>query len=176
MYRRLNDMEKRNIEERAVKVLKAIKYDGTQDIYVDSVRLARFFGFEVEEKDSLLATEDGCITVSEDATEKSIIVNNTRSFESKRFIIVHELAHYLLHYMGNGTLFKHRENKKGKSMEENDADYLAACLLMPQDSFKRQYTLLKDSGKNLYEIIDELQKKFCTPRESIERRIDEVVH
>lgn len=170
----LNFVEKKNIEGRAKKVLNAVGYDAEKNIYVDSVQLAGFFGFEVEESDSLSASEDGCITVSEDGTEKNILVNNLRSFESKRFIVVHELAHYLLHYMGNGTFFKHRENKKGKSIEENDADYLAACLLMPKDSFKKLYTILKHSGKNHVEIVDELQIRYRTPIESIERRIGEV--
>lgn len=172
MKRRLGKVEKKKIEERAAKVLKAFGYtDG--DIYVDSVRLARFFGFAVEEKDSLPAVEDGSITVSENGKEKSIVVNNVRSIEFKRFIIMHELAHYLLHYKGEQKMFMHRENTKGKSLEENDADYLAACILMPADSFKKQYDLLKrEYGRR--EIVMALQRKFCTPVESIERRIDEV--
>lgn len=173
MKKRLNIMEKKNIEQRANKVLLAIQYNDGEDIYVDAVRLARFFGFEVEEKSDLSAAEDGCITVSEDATERSIVVNDARSIESKRFIIVHELAHYLLHYLGSGKFFKHRENTKGKNLEENDADYLAACLLMPAKSFEKQYNLVKN-GRNFQGIVTELQTKFCTPRESIERRIEEV--
>lgn len=175
MRKGLNIMEKKTIEARAAKVMKAINYEDGKHDYVDSVRLARFFGFEVEESDQLPATEDGCITVSEDAKKKCIIVNDTRSFESKRFIIVHELSHYLLHYMGSETFFRHRENKKGKNMEENDADYLAACLLMPRESFKKYYYDLKQNGKNSSEIITELQRRFRTPRESVERRISEVV-
>lgn len=173
MNKRLNYMEKKKIEQRADKVLAAYQYIDGEDVYVDAVRLARFFGFEVDEAADLPATEDGCITVSKDATERSIVVNDTRSVESKRFIIVHELAHYLLHYMGSGEFFKHRESIKGKNLEENDADYLAACLLMPAKSFKRQYDLLK-KGRTPQRTIDELQAKFRTPRESIERRIEEV--
>lgn len=173
MKRRLGKMEKANIEKRAAKVLNAFGYKDGKDIYVDSVRLARFFGFEVEEKDSLPAVEDGSITVSADCEEKNIVVNNVRSIEFKRFIIIHELAHYLLHYTGEEKMFMHRENTKGKSLEENDADYLAACILMPAKSFKKQYDLLKQEyGRG--EIIMALQRRFCTPAESIERRIDEV--
>jgi len=173
MKRRLEKMEKAKIEERAGKVLEAFGYKDGESIYVDSVRLARFFGFEVEEKDSLPAVEDGSITVSEDQKEKSIVVNNVRSIEFKRFIIIHELAHYLLHYTGEKKMFMHRENTKGKSLEENDADYLAACILMPAKSFKNQYDLLKKEY-NRREIVAALQNRFCTPIESVERRIDEV--
>lgn len=174
MKKELNCMDKKKIENRAEKVLSAYKYDSNTDVYVDAVCLARFFGFDVEEKKTLSATEDGCITVSENQNEKCIAVNDTRSFEAKRFIIVHELAHYLLHYTGSGKFFMHRENTKGKNLEENDADYLAACLLMPKNSFKEQYDLLKKDKKSQEEIVVILQSKFRTPSESIERRISEV--
>lgn len=177
MKKRLNIMEKHIIEQRADRVLEAYGYiDGDNHcVYVDSVRLARFFGFEVRESSELSATEDGYITVSEDATERNIIVNDNRSIETKRFIITHELAHFLLHYQKNGKFFKHRENVKGKNSEENDADYFAACLLMPKKNFESQYNLLRKNKDFSYErIINELQLKFGTPRESIERRINEV--
>lgn len=172
MGKELKDMEKTMIEDRASKTLKAFRYTDGKDNYVDSVKLARFFGFNVMESSDLPPIEDGSITVSGDGKEKVIVVNNVRSFESKRFIITHELAHYLLHYNGSGKLFMHRENVTGKNLEENDADYLAACLLMPPKSFKSLYDSLQDrstEGK-----IARLQLVFRTPRESIERRIEEV--
>lgn len=172
MSKRLTNMEKKMIEQRAEKTLAAFKYNDGEDIYVDAVRLARFFGFDVEENANLPATEDGSITVSEDGKERCIVVNDSRSLEYKRFVITHELSHYLLHYMGAGRFFKHRENTKGKNLEENDADYLAACLLMPQKSFKAQFDSIK--GKDTQNKISELQSRFRTPRESIERRIEEV--
>ncbi len=166
-------MDKKIIERRAEKVLECYKYVDGEGTYVDAVRLARFFGFNIEEKANLPASEDGCITVSKDANERDIVVNDFRSIEFKRFIIVHELSHFLLHYTGKEEFFRHRENTKGKNLEENDADYLAACLLMPPKSFKKQYELIKN-GKTLQEIVNELQQIFRTPRESIERRIGEV--
>lgn len=173
MEKRLSAMQKNMIDERAEKVLLAYQYKDGEDIYVDAILLARLFGFNVAESNSLVATEDGCITVSEDASERNILINDNRSFETKRFIITHELAHYLLHYQGSGRFFKHREDIKGKNLEENDADYLAACLLMPRKSFKKQYEDLSKL-KGCVDIIAELQRKFRTPRESIERRIQEV--
>lgn len=170
-------MEKREIEERAHTVLLALDYDFEEGTYVDSVRLARFFGFDVHETPALPASEDGCVTVSKNestnAIEKNIVINDYRSFEYKRFIITHELAHYLLHYTGKNDFFMHRESMKGKNTEENDADYLAVCLLMPAETFKKQYQLVKPK-KTSQEIIRTLQSKFRTPEESIRRRIEEV--
>ena len=166
MTKKMNDAGKKIIEKRVAAVLKAVSYRDEEDIRVDSVKLARFFGFTVEE-DNLLQHEDGNINVSAPkggklgSEEKYIVVNRN-----------HELSHYLLYYAGE-ALFMHRENKNRKHLEENDADYMAACLLMPEKSFKRQYNSLKDSRTD-EELIEELQEKFCTPRESIIKRIDEV--
>lgn len=173
MEERLTRMEKNKIEHRADRVLKAFDYNDSEDSYVDAVRLAMFFGFIVDEKD-MPANEDGCVSVSENQKEKNIEVNTNRSIETKRFIITHELAHYLLHYSGEKSFFMHRENTKGKNLEENDADYLAACLLMPTKSFKKEFDILKRNKYTYEEIVKGLQKVFRTPRESIERRINEV--
>ena len=167
----LNKMEKVLIGKRAKQVLDIISYDPTQDTYVDAVELANLFGFEVYESSDLLATDDGSISVSKNGTEKTILVNENRSVAFKRFVITHELAHYLLHYKEDGSLFKHREHIKGKGAEENDADYFAACILMPKDSFVREYKALKKNSTN---IILDLFNKFFTPIESIERRIQEI--
>lgn len=173
----LSDMDKRIIEKRADAVLNAISYYDDFNPRVDSVQLARFFGFTVEERD-LSQHEDGNINVfipkegDDRKEERSIVVNRNRSFEQKRFIITHELSHYLLHYTGE-MMFKHREDKKGKNSEENDADYMAACLLMPGKRFGEQYYALKDVCTH-EQLVQTLQIKFATPKESIIRRIEEV--
>lgn len=173
MKKRLTKMEVKKIEQRAERVLAAFGYKDGEDLYVDAVRLSMFFGFVVDEKD-MPANEDGCVSVSENQEDKSIEVNTNRSIETKRFIITHELAHYLMHYSGENHFFMHRENTKGKNLEENDADYLAACLLMPAKSFKKEFERLKGNKYTQSEIIRALQETFRTPRESIERRIIEV--
>ena len=165
-------MDRKKIEERADKILNAYNYNDGADDYVDAVRLACHFGFAVNETDKMQAQEDGCITVT-DKGEMNIIVNNNRNFESKRFIITHELSHYFLHYQNTDNFFMHRENIKGKDLEENDADYLAACLLMPKKSFRVAYGIIKGKYSN-EKIAVELQKIFRTPLESIERRIKEI--
>lgn len=170
----LNKVKREEIEQRARVVLNVAGYDDGISAYIDAVSLARLFGFVVEENGDMPDSEDGSVTVSEDGKEKNIVVNDMRSIEYKRFVITHELAHYLLHYMGTGKMFKHRENTKGKGLEENDADYFAACILMPQKSFVAKYEALKDDGYRDSELITKLQDIFKTPRESIVRRIDEV--
>lgn len=169
-------MEKRIIKEKAMKFLNNGGFRDTTDTYVDIVMLAKSVGFKVGETTKLSEHEDGFISISKDKKNLIIGVNNERSFEEKRFIVAHELAHYFLHYIDtdlNETIM-HRENIKGKNEEENDADFMAACLLMPNSAFKREYNALASKKLDTYTIIDQLQKIFKTPIESIERYIKEV--
>ena len=63
MKRNFTDMDRKIIDTRTVAVLKALPYRDGVDLRVDSVRLARFFGFTVEEEE-LLQHEDGSGNVS----------------------------------------------------------------------------------------------------------------
>lgn len=80
----------------------------------------------------------------------------------------------LLYNEEDGVLYARREDVKGKDMEKNDADFFAACLLMPREYFKRKYEELKGKDLNDDEIITLLQKHFNTPYESVERRMIEI--
>ena len=63
-----------------------------------------------------------------------------------------------------------------KELIENQADYFAACLLMPADIFSQKYISLKKSKMRYseQEIVNELSDEFCVPNESVIRRIEEV--
>ena len=89
----------------------------------------------------------------------------------KRFIIAHELGHYILHCKDE-KIYAHRESAHGRSDEENDVDYFAACLLMPANSFKTAFE--KTKSISFIEKIKELQRIFDVPFESVVRRIDEL--
>lgn len=66
------------------------------------------------------------ITLDENATE-----------ERKRFTMAHELGHYFLHSkQGKTPLTAHR---LGTSLAEQEANFFAACLLMPEEEFRRQW-------------------------------------
>lgn len=172
----LSTVEKRTIEKKAHDLLMQFGYDDGADVYVDVIKLAHFAGFKVGETSRLPFKEDGFISISKDKQKLLIGVNNDRSFEDKRFIVAHELAHYFLHYKDSNTgdAIMHREHVKGKNEQENNADYFAACILMPTKSFSKIYNELHKKGCSLTEIIDYLQLVFRTPRESIKRRIEEI--
>lgn len=172
----LSSMDKQMIVQKTNTLLKQFGYDTATDTYVDITKLAVSNGFKVGESKQLVFKEDGFMSVSKDKSKLLIGVNDDRTIEEKRFIVAHELAHYFLHYINSDLkdTVMHREHIKGKSEDENDADYFAACILMPEQSFVRQFQKLKLKGYNSPDIIDCLQMIFKTPRESIKRRIKEV--
>lgn len=172
----LSYMDKKMITQKANALLKQYGYDAAADTYVDIAKLAVSNGFKVGESKQLAFKEDGFMSVSKDRKKLLIGVNDDRTIEEKRFIVAHELAHYFLHYMNSDLkdAIMHREHIKGKSEDENDADYFAACILMPEQSFIRQFRKIKEKSRDSSDIIDCLQMVFKTPRESIKRRIEEV--
>lgn len=65
-----------------------------------------------------------------------IYLNETDSKERKTFTLAHELGHYLLH---KGTKFRvdkyNYQANTPEAKEETEANFFAACLLMPEDEF-----------------------------------------
>lgn len=174
MEKGLTPMEKTKIEELAAKVLADASYS---DGAVDIIKIAQKKGFVIGNA-VLKDNEDGFIIVDDKAkqvlgidTSRLIGVNTKCELEDKRFIIAHELGHFLLHYNDKkDTMFAHRENIKGKNAEENDADYFAACVLMPEQQFKKTY---KDIASQ-EDAAEKLAKAFKVPYDSARRRILEV--
>ena len=163
----LSKMEKKEIAKQAEELLIKFGYNIESVTYVDITKLATSAGFRVGESKKIPFIRDGFM----DRENLIIGVNFDRTMEEKRFIVAHELAHYYLESQGT---VRHRDHVKGKDERENEADYFAACILMPQHSFVRHYNRLKELGLGIVDIIDNLQAIFKTPRESIKRRIGEV--
>ena len=176
----LDYMEKVAIENKVSTLLAQYGYSFDHDTDVDIVDFTRRLGFIVGNAE-LPDNEDGFLAIQPQDPEKNgdvvtrkiIGVNVKRPLDLKRFIIAHEFAHWVLHYQ-DGQVFLHRENKKGKNNEENDADYFAAALLMPKASFTRVYSELKSQNLSKSVICSQLASTFKAPLESISRRIDEI--
>jgi len=178
---RLSDMEKNQIETQVATLLAEYGYNSDKDDYVNIVDFVQHLGFIVgnakldDAEDGFLAIQTSDMAKDGDGTsnDKIIGVNAKRSLDWKRFIIAHEFAHSVLHYK-TGEIYLHRESKKGKDAEENDADYFAAALLMPKESFKRLYDKFKSDGLNDTAIYLQLASIFKVPFDSVPRRISEV--
>lgn len=174
-------MEKKQIEAQVRTLLKAFGYRFNQDDYVNIIDFVHSLGFIVgnarldDGEDGFLAIQAGDKAKNENeiSNDKIIGVNSKRTLEWKRFIIAHEFAHFVLHYK-MGEVYLHRENKKGKGSDENDADYFAAALLMPEESFRRLYNQFKTQGLTGNAMYLQLASIFKVPLDSVSRRINEV--
>ena len=171
-------MNHQMLDDKATEVIR--EYGINPSNGYDIVFLAKSMGFFVATA-PLDDGEDGFIIVDGNGNDvlgtgsnKVIVVNSSRNQDVKRFIIAHELGHYVF----NGKdkeIFAHREKKRGKYKEkEQDIDYFAASLLMPKDAFVEKYKHLRDNGKNLSERTTILSRIFLAPIESVLRRIEEL--
>ncbi len=151
--------------------------------YVDILGIAKAMGFVVvnaitsEDSDGFIAINEKENEILGIRTSRLIGVNSRRSLKWKRFIIAHEIAHYILHYLDHavelGEMYARREHTKGKNADEQDADYFAACLLMPKELFSKKYKEytndLTDNEKSLF-----LSNDFIVTPAMVLRRIDEL--
>ncbi len=177
----LSQMDKTDIEKRAVELMKHINYVDDEEA-VDVIRIAKMMGFAVgnammeEDVDGFIVVDEGKEEILDISTDKLIGVNSDRTLEWKRFIIAHEIAHYILHYSReiDGGMYAHRDHAKGKDTIENDADFFAANLLMPREKFTKKFNELKEKQLELDEIILLLSKKFVVTIETARRRIGEL--
>lgn len=174
-------MDKEMIEQKALNLIEEINYKDDSDA-VDVIRIAKMLGFAVgnavlkDDVDGFIIVEEGKNDILGIKTDKLIGVNSERPLEWKRFIIAHEIAHYILHYSKEKDkgIYAHRDHRKGKDDIENDADFFAANLLMPRDKFTEKFNELKKKQLELEEIILLLSNKFVTTQETVQRRIGEL--
>ena len=174
-------MDKNFIEQKAIETLNLIDINEDTDA-IDVIEIAKKLGFIVgnagleNDVDGFIIVEKGKKEVLGQKTDRLIGVNATKELNWKRFIIAHEIGHFILHYNENENngIYAHREHKKGKSEQENEADFFAACILMPRELFvnKAKELLAKKLTKN--EMIVLLADKFCVTHKMTERRFKEL--
>lgn len=177
----MDQQRMQEIEEKSIGLLKKFGYMDSDKI--DVVVIARMLGFAVGAAE-MEDQSDGFIIVKEDDPDllglkagKVIGVNSKKDIAWKRFIIAHELGHYILHYDKNRSkdgLYAHREHVKGKDEGENEADFFAANLLMPRKQFTEEYCKLDVHGADADMVIALLAKNFKVTSEMVARRIQEL--
>ena len=152
------------------------------------VKIAEQFGFTTYKERTLPEDVSGNIYVGGTTrdiynTDKVIVVGEDEEYFHQRFIIAHELAHYLMDYLGSdksqnqSILFSRAYPKSNHDSEvEIRADRFAAELLMPAKEFARQYIKAMEAyDYNKRYAMAYLSDFFKTKKSSIERRIEEVI-
>lgn len=155
------------------------------------IEIIRGFGIDIRCTKNIPGDNAGVIYAG-GKTEKvygvdTIIFTDSREpFEHQRFVMAHELAHYLFDYEGNPVNKKASKNirtfeetyprKNHSSEKEVRANRFAAELLMPRNLFAREYNYAMDRSNNRIYTIKYLAKCFQVKETSIERRIYEVLY
>jgi len=153
------------------------------------VRIANSIGFATLKEKNMPEDISGNIFVGGTTKDiygvnEVIVVDEDEEYAHQRFIIAHELGHYLMDYLGSedsqnpGILFSRAYPKSNHdSAEEIRADRFAAELLMPAKLFRRLYARAMDAfDDDLGYTISFLAKYFKTKKSSVERRICEVIY
>lgn len=162
-------------------------YIGDAD-YVDVVKIARAMGFSIYSSQFREENVEGFISINDEnidkfKNKKIIKLNKKENMFKKRFIIAHELGHYLFEFndfsLESNNKFLNASFKstppveKEEIIKENRASYFAACLLMPKDAFLKKYREFSKNFKN-YDLILKLSTYFEVPVKSVEIRFKEL--
>lgn len=150
------------------------------------VKIAKEFNFETY-KETLSDGKSGDIHINGDTknkygNDKVILVNKQEDLFHLRFVIAHELAHYLFDFLGkedynnlnNITFSEPYQKNQHETDKEKRANAFAAELMMPKDLFIKQYNIAKRESSNRMFVIMYLSRFFETSIDSIEKRIREV--
>lgn len=147
------------------------------------VKIAKMFDFKTYRE---TLSESGDININGETKQKYghdkvILVNKNEELFHQRFVVAHELAHYLFDFLGNNTyedkniLFADTyEKDKHETPQEKRANTFAAEIMMPKELFIKQYNVARREINNHMFIVLYLSKYFETSVESIEKRIKEV--
>jgi len=106
------EMNAVKIKERTEQVSASVEELYSEDVRVDTDRLAILLGFKVSESKQLPDNIDAKLFVSADGGRKQVIVNAFNSAQ-KRFAVVYELSYYFLHYRpSSGEEFNHEKGEE----------------------------------------------------------------
>lgn len=169
------------IENKVNELFDTIGYDLNQ-APIDVINIASKLGFVVgnavlnNNDDGFIIVEEGREEIFGFKTDKLIGINSQRSLEWKRFIIAHEIGHYILEYKNDNLkgLYANRYHSRGHDKNENQIDYFAACLLMPASIFKKTYEEFKKTTLSSSTIVTILASYFSVTTKMTERRIEEL--
>lgn len=170
----------------ADKVLEISGY-ANQSIPIPILKIIRNFDFNVLSVKNIPDDISGNIFIGGSTSKyydsnQVIVVGDNEVLQHQRFIFAHELAHYLLDYLGNedyanNKIFSRAYLKMNHDdIEEVRADRFAAEILMPKKIFIFEYAkAMKKSNYNKVYTLNYLSKLFNTKISCINRRIQEVI-
>lgn len=172
-----NDME--NAEDLVKNFLKGNSLDYALSQPVDIFQLAKEIGFRCFSGNKMEDRFDGAILVDEAEDKKLIAYNPNRTIEQVRFIVAHELSHYMKVKMedpNSEVVLACRDNRLEKrSPEEQFIDYMGVALLVPKDQFTNDVKMSKEILiEDRMLAVRVLSKKYKVDSIIISRRMCEL--
>ncbi len=170
-------------QEIADEILKLIGYDKERATSVPIVDIAKNMGFAVRVTNELPNNDSGFILISPSLKEKfnstkCIFLSKKIKYGKSRFVIAHEIGHYLYDFNEfKKSEFSHiysdgyNKNTQEEPSEQK-ANKFAAALLMPKDRFSQRYTEMLDEGMfSKADVVYELSNAFEITTKSVDKRI-----
>lgn len=109
-------------------------------------------------------------------TDHVIFTNKNVNPFQQRFVIAHELAHFLFDYDHQSPIYYNTYIKNNHNEEsERRANAFAANLLMPKELFIKEYNKALRIHSDPVYIMFYLSEKFKSPRKAVIKRISEVM-
>ena len=133
------DSRKNEIQLKAAKLLEEKQMGGIFPVPAEVV--AKSLGYRVVRFIPSITSQK--IYGAVDREKKTIYINSSDYFRRQLFSLAHELGHVILH---KGSKVDYRSDKYEKP-DEVEADYFAACLLMPEERFKRSWEYFRGNHR-----------------------------
>lgn len=145
------------------------------DSFTHIVKIVEKLHFQVHQR-MLPKWISGYIHINEKQNKKSIVVNSKVAFNQQRFVIAHELAHFIYDYKGTPKYIDFYKKNNHGTLKEKRANMFAAKLLIPKDKFEEKYLITKKEDANLIFIVYRLAKIFKVQPKAINKRLYEVIY
>ncbi len=185
MYHKITNEQKAIVEKNISEFCKKHKIEFTRDC--DLFEVCQQLGIKVLSmfmEDSIPGV-DGLLLVNKN--KKVIGVNNNLPLHQARFVIAHELSHYIRNDMSENKsdVFAAKDklfHDEDKDIEEHIMDYMAASILVPKEEFNKDLERLslqnvktKEDVKNVSpDDIEYLAYRYNVESKLIRRRFLEV--
>jgi len=151
--------QKKSIQKKADYIRE--KFGFKYDFQIDLESLLNSMGYNYREQE--LDSISGLSFVKNG--EAFVVVNQSETYlKRRRFTIAHELGHLELHHNrpisvseNSGILMRDMNSSIGEDLKEIEANYFAACLLMPSELISSE---LKNHSYIDEDVIVELARKF----------------
>lgn len=168
----------REMEEISKQFLSKLNDQEQYDGPIPIVKIAKKLGFNVYQQD-MEKELSGFIAIDPEikqsmGNDKIIVVNVNDEIGHQRFVIAHELAHYLFDYEPKDNVVEYYNTyykDTHDSESEERANRFAAELLMPRERFVDE---VLSKGPYTLDLIKDLQNSFQVQDKAIIKRLHEV--